>query len=407
MQCAQAQATAAITGKTDRILVVDNDRDVLLLLQVMLRAEGYENVVALQDAREVCANYRANPADLVLLDLHMPHLNGYEVMAQLRELGDPLLAPVLVLTGDTDSQSLLKSFAGGSQDFIAKPFSQAELAARVASLLAVQRGRRATYAQAELLQETVMLRTKELRDMNLRLQAKVEKLHLADAAMREVREDLRALVGRQETIREEERKRIAREIHDELGSLLTGIKACLSVMGEGRADGTRSQAQLLGDAAGLADTAVDTVRRVIADLRPSVLDHLGLWPGLEWYAGQWSRRTGLHCGLEVDEDACNEDISPERSTMLFRIVQEALTNVARHAQASSVRIHAAMRQGDVLVEVSDNGKGVAPDRLLDRRSFGLLGMRERAHYFGGEFSMGPGAAGGTTVVVRCPPRGMP
>ncbi|WP_411877569.1 response regulator [Polaromonas sp. YR568] len=394
-------------GKTDRILVVDNDRDVLLLLQVMLRAEGYENIVALQDAREVCANYRASPAALILLDLHMPYLSGYEVMTQLRELGDPLLAPVLVLTGDTDSESLLKSFAGGSQDFIAKPFSQAELAARVASLLAVQRGRRATYAQAELLQETVMLRTKELRDMNLQLQAKVEKLHLADAAMREVREDLRALVGRQETLREDERKRIAREIHDELGSLLTGIKACLSVMGEGRADGTRSQAQLLGDATGLADTAVDTVRRVIADLRPSVLDHLGLWPGLEWYAGQWSQRTGVHCGLEVDEDACNEDISPERSTMLFRIVQEALTNVARHAHASSVVIHAGMRQGDVRIEVSDNGKGVAPDRLLDRRSFGLLGMRERAHYFGGEFSMGPGKAGGTTVVVRCPPQAAP
>lgn len=389
-------------GKNDRILIVDDDPTVLLLLDIMLRAEGYENLVLLQDARLACDTYRANPADLILLDINMPHLDGYQVMEQLRGLDDPMLAPILVLTADSGRESLLQSFAGGARDFIPKPFDRLELTARVANLLDVQRGRRAIYEQTTVLQEMVMLRTNELLETNLQLQAKVSELGLAEAAMSQAREDLRALVGHQETIREDERKRIAREIHDELGSLLTGIKACLSVMGEEGASRGESHDQLLLDAGGLAETAIDTVRRVITDLRPSVLDHLGLWSGLEWYASQMVKRTGLRCDFQIEEAASAVEINPEYSTMLFRIVQESLTNVVRHAGASSVTVRALLRQGDVVIEVEDDGKGIELESLHKRRSFGLLGMRERAHYFGGQFTIQPGAQRGTVVIVQCP-----
>lgn len=389
-------------GKNDRILIVDDDPTVLLLLDIMLRAEGYENLVLLQDARLACDTYRANPADLILLDINMPHLDGYRVMEQLRGLDDPMLAPILVLTADSGRESLLQSFAGGARDFIPKPFDRLELTARVANLLDVQRGRRAIYEQTTVLQEMVMLRTNELLETNLQLQAKVSELGLTEAAMSQAREDLRALVGHQETIREDERKRIAREIHDELGSLLTGIKACLSVMGEEGASRGESHDQLLLDAGGLAETAIDTVRRVITDLRPSVLDHLGLWSGLEWYASQMVKRTGLRCDFQIEEAASAVEINPDYSTMLFRIVQESLTNVVRHAGASSVTVRALLRQGDVVIEVEDDGKGIEFESLHKRRSFGLLGMRERAHYFGGQFSIQPGAQRGTVVIVQCP-----
>jgi signal transduction histidine kinase len=389
-------------GKNDRILIVDDDPTILQLLGMMLQTEGYKNLVLLQDSRLALETYRARPADLILLDINMPHLDGYQVMEQLRGLDDPMLAPILVLTADAGRESLLQSFAGGARDFIPKPFDRLELSARVANLLDVQRGRRAIYEQTTVLQEMVMLRTNELLESNRQLEDKVSVLKKTEMAMSQAREDLRELVGHQETIREDERKRIAREIHDELGSLLTGIKACLSVMGEAPGRHGKSHEQLLHDATGLAETAIDTVRRVITDLRPSVLDHLGLWSGLEWYASQMAKRTGLRCDFEIEDAASVVEVNPDYSTMLFRIVQESLTNVVRHAQATRVTVRALLRQGDVVIEVADDGKGIDPERLKNRRSFGLLGMRERAHYFGGQFSIQAGAHGGTLVVVQFP-----
>ncbi|MBU0590382.1 MAG: response regulator [Gammaproteobacteria bacterium] len=391
-----------IEGRNDRILIIDDDPTILLLLDMMLRAEGYKNIELLEDSRQARNIYRSQPADLILLDINMPHLSGFEVMEQLTGLEDPLLAPILVLTADHGRESLLQSFASGARDYISKPFDRLELVARVENLLAVQRGRRAIYEQKTLLQELVMLRTNELLESNQQLQAKVSALKNAEAAMSLAREDLRELVGHQETIREDERKRIAREIHDELGSLLTGIKACLSVMGEHGGRTGKTTQQLLDDATGLANTAIDTVRRVITDLRPSVLDHLGLWSGLEWYVSQTAARTGLACDFQVDESTSSLEINPECSTMLFRIVQEALTNVVRHAEASHVTVHATQRDGNVVIEVADDGKGIAAERLQSRRSFGLQGMRERAQYFGGQFSIQPGKECGTVVLVQCP-----
>lgn len=220
-----------------------------------------------------------------------------------------------------------------------------------------------------------------------------------ETELRDSQASLRELGGHQERIKENERKRIAREIHDELGGLLTGIKAYVSVA-RSRVSDSAAAAPLLAEAMAQADTALDTVRRVIADLRPSVLDQLGVWEAIEWQASQIEAQTGLPCPCFIEPDL--PALGPDGDAMLFRIAQEALTNVARHAQASAVEIR-ARRDGDsVLLEVEDNGTGIAFDQLSGRATWGLRGMQERALYLGGTLRLCAVSGGGTLVVLRLP-----
>ncbi len=223
---------------------------------------------------------------------------------------------------------------------------------------------------------------------------------MAEEALRQSQGELRRLAAHQDQVKEEERKRIAREIHDELGSQLTSIKAYVSVSVEqARARGQEPD-PLLNDAADMAKAAIETVRRVITDLRPSVLDQLGVWAALEWYAGRVHKMSGLACACAIDDSVAELEVDAELATMLFRVVQEALTNVVRHAEATEVSVAARLQSGLVVLEVIDNGKGIDTERLLNRESMGLLGMYERARHFGGELKISGIPGKGTSVVLR-------
>jgi PAS domain S-box-containing protein len=214
-------------------------------------------------------------------------------------------------------------------------------------------------------------------------------------------EQLRALSVRLQAVREEASIRIAREIHDELGSALTGLKMDLSwinkrLSGEGR---TAVQ-QKLQSALELIDETVVKVRNISTELRPSVLDDLGLAAAIEWQAREFEKRTEIRCEIV----SLHEDItfSPEKSTAVFRIFQEVLTNVSRHAHASRVEVRMTGRGGDLLLKVSDNGRGIDEGKVAEATSLGLLGMRERAMIFGGQVEVTGAEGRGTTVTVRIP-----
>ncbi|RFP13873.1 MULTISPECIES: response regulator [unclassified Duganella] len=225
---------------------------------------------------------------------------------------------------------------------------------------------------------------------------------LGEQALLASQQALRSLSAHQEQIKENERKRIAQEIHDELGGLLTGIKAYIAVSIE-RAEAAAAPAEpLLAEAAGLAQDAIDTVRRVITDLRPSVLDQLGVWAALEWYAEQVERRSGLHCQCTVAAAAGELELDAGRSTMLFRIAQEALTNVVRHAGASNAALQVDYADGVLELRISDDGQGIAAERLLNRESWGILGMHERCRHFDGELKITGLPGQGTTLLLRLP-----
>lgn len=233
-------------------------------------------------------------------------------------------------------------------------------------------------------------------------QHKAKALEGEVARRAETQRALSELSAHQHRIREHERKHIAREIHDELGGVLTGIKAYVSVAVErARREGREPDPQLI-EAAQLADVALDTVRRVITELRPSVLDDLGIWVALEWYMGQVERQTGLPCALTVDPQLSTSEVGTELGTALFRIIQEALTNVVRHADAHSMIVRVHCDDAFVVFDVCDDGKGIDAVRLLGQQSWGIAGMHERARHFGGTLTIAGTPGVGTTVSLRLP-----
>ncbi len=252
-----------------------------------------------------------------------------------------------------------------------------------------QKPRRLDASQQEAL---FALSRQVMTQLDMRL--KLAELQRAQAQLREV-------AAHQDRIMEEERKRIAREIHDELGGVMTGIKSYLSfAIDTVERSGARPDPHLV-EACQLADSAIETVRRVITDLRPSVLDQLGVWAALEWYCDQFQERTRLACSIDIDAATAGTEVDTQRSTALFRIVQETLTNVARHAKASRVVLRARIENAAMVVEIRDNGRGIVSPDLLRQDSWGIAGMYERARYLGGALTI-HGSDSGTTVIVCIP-----
>jgi signal transduction histidine kinase len=211
---------------------------------------------------------------------------------------------------------------------------------------------------------------------------------------------LRELTAYLQTAREEERAYVAREIHDEFGQTLTALKMDLSWLARRLPQRQTDLAAKVNAMAGLVDGAVNTVRRIATELRPGLLDDLGLVAAIEWQAQEFARRTGLTVELHLGD----QDLALDRdlATALFRIFQEALTNIARHAAATRVEIE-LVHQPDLLkLVVADNGKGIEPAQILAPRSLGLLGMRERARALGGDVVIEGSPGQGTTVTVRIP-----
>ncbi|HMG73207.1 MAG TPA: PAS domain S-box protein [Pyrinomonadaceae bacterium] len=233
----------------------------------------------------------------------------------------------------------------------------------------------------------------------------ITELKRAEEKLKANSEQLRALSGRLQSVREEEATRIAREIHDELGSALTRLKWDLELLSKER---LRSQERVDRENSGqkidemiqLVDATVDTVRRISSELRPSILDDLGLAAALRWHTEQFQNRTGIvtDCDCVVE----NLGLNQAQSTAVFRIFEEALTNVMRHAGATKVYVRLEKDKGALVLTVRDNGRGITEAEQLDPSSLGLLGMRERVSLIGGEISITGIAGEGTLVTVRLP-----
>ncbi len=236
--------------------------------------------------------------------------------------------------------------------------------------------------------------------MEAEMQALLGEQRRAELEARESRDQLRELSSALQTIREEEKTRIARELHDELGQSLTALKMDASAIA-GELD--RAQDAVLNRVNGMKqmiDSTVAAVRRIAADLRPVMLDNLGLVPTLEWLTRDFANRTGIHVDLEIPDE--NLGVGGDAATAIFRIVQEALTNVARHAGATEVVIEVLNSDGTIVVRVRDNGKGISGRDAHKARSFGLLGMRERAYVLGGDAKVSSAPGGGTLVEAEIP-----
>lgn len=227
----------------------------------------------------------------------------------------------------------------------------------------------------------------------------------ADERLREHAAALRSLTERLQVVREEEGRRIARELHDELGQSLTGLRIDLSWIDRrlAAAGGTEAIAELRGRVAAMTeqlDETVRTVRRISSELRPMVLDDLGLPAAIEWQLHEYQKRTGIRCEAHLPPE--ETAIPPDRATAVFRILTESLTNVVRHAAATRVEVALAIDEHEVRLDVADNGRGMPGGTAGGRRSLGILGMEERARALGGTVGFEARPGGGTRVVLRLP-----
>jgi PAS domain S-box-containing protein len=221
-----------------------------------------------------------------------------------------------------------------------------------------------------------------------------------ETELRQSREQLRSLSAHLQQIREEERMRIARELHDELGGFLTVLKLDLASLCKEPTTGSTSFRQKIDSMSKAIVGAIGSVRRICSDLRPSVLDHIGLTAGIGWQVEEWQAKTGIRCTMRSAID--DESIDSGRATAAFRVLQEALTNVARHAHAASVQVQLWTSDGRLRLEIHDDGCGIADRTVADATSLGLLGMKERVHSYGGTVEIRGAPACGTTVDVSIP-----
>ena len=351
-------------------MVEDSEMDAFLVLEELRRA-GYDpEVERVTTARDFLKALESGKWDLIIADYCVPGFGGMPALSLLRERGVDL--PFIIVSGTIGEDQAVAAMKSGAHDYLLK-----DKLARLAP--AVER---------------------ELRDAQVRRER-----HQAERELRTSREQLRALAAHLQSVREEDRKLIAREIHDELGQTLTGFKMDLAwirhrLQPESAEISPQPLLDKISEMGALIDGAADLIRKLCTELRPGILDDLGLIPAVEWQAREFQKRTGIECALKLE--VANLNFEPQRSTALFRIFQEILTNVARHAGADRVDVHLKRTDGEVILEVRDNGKGLEPAKLSGEESLGLLGMKERALLFGGKVSFVGKKGAGTTVTVNIP-----
>jgi PAS domain S-box-containing protein len=242
----------------------------------------------------------------------------------------------------------------------------------------------------ETLRERRIVVTYE--DITERIQAEKELEHS--------RQELRNLSTHQQTVREEERTRIAREIHDELGQTLTALKMDLAWLKNHLPAGMKPLHTKVQQMSKLADATIESVHRIATELRPGLLDDLGLAAAIEWQAADFQNRSGIACRSVLAAD--DLELDRDLATALFRIFQETLTNVARHAGATRVEVSLERIEERIVLTVADNGRGITRRESEDDGSFGIIGMRERAHLWGGEMRISGSRGEGTRVSVAIP-----
>jgi signal transduction histidine kinase len=383
------------------ILLVDDRPEELLALEAALADLGLDLVKASSGVEALRCLLDQSFA-LVLLDASMPGMDGFETASLMRQREKTHCTPIIFLTAiHKAGEQVFKGYSTGAVDYLFKPLTTHVLRSKVQAFVELYKARRQTERHSEMLASLNRQLTEEierrkivedeLRDLNEKLEERV----------RERTVELHALSSHIQTTREDERARIAREIHDELGQVMTALKIEMTQLPRLLREDQGPLAEKIASLVGIIDLAIQSVRDITHDLRPSVLDDLGLLPALRSFSSDFEKRTGIKCRLEWDFE--ERPFDRETSTVVFRIFQESLTNVARHAQASSVRASLTRGDGGLVMKVEDDGIGIG-DRIDSSHRFGILGMRERAEAIGGELKVAGAAGKGTVVTLRVPVR---
>jgi len=425
------------------ILIVDDQEANVSLLEQMLRDAGYVSTASTMESREVCELHRKNRYDLILLDLVMPGTDGFQVMEGLKEIETDGYLPVLVITAQPEHK--LRALKAGAKDFVSKPFDLGEILIRVHNMLEVRLLNLATKrlfnqlvaddallkkeiserkqieealhrTQAQLsvhagqLEGLVVERTSELAAANQQLEASVSCLRKANKEHQALffesnimRGKLSQLTRQVIMAQEELRKEISRELHDGVVQALIAINVELSALGNEATAGARIMKKKLAGTQQLVEKSVVEVHRFARELRPAMLDDLGLIPALHAYCKNLGARNKINFLLTAFAGV--EAFGDDERTVLFRVAQEALTNVVRHARATEVKINISKISGAIQMEISDNGRSFLVEKIVSAKNpkrLGLVGMKERIEMVGGKLAIESIRGKGTTVCAEIP-----
>ena len=350
--------TPADSAPQAKILLVDDEPKSLFALQELLSTLG-QNLMIAQSGEEALRLALKNDFAVILLDVRMPGIDGFETARLIRSRERSRLTPIIFLTAAADEMgSMFRGYEVGAVDYLQKPVVPEILKSKVAVFV---------------------------------------ELHRKSERLKESEDKLRRLAAHLISVREEERAHIAREIHDELGQVLTGLKMEVGSLAKRLTD--KALIEKTDSMGKLIDSTVQTVRKIATGLRPEMLDDMGLIAAVGWQAKEFQKRTGIRCRAKLPPEV---KLDIDISTTMFRIFQEILTNVARHSRATRVDIELIVSDERFGLEVTDNGVGIADSDLNGKKSLGLLGMHERALLFGGEVRVTGTPGHGTRVSVSIP-----
>jgi signal transduction histidine kinase len=356
-------------GVPASVLLVDDNAGKQKAITSILSRMGLD-VTTATSGREALRLLLKQDFALILLDVKMPVMDGFETATLIHGRPRSAHTPIIFITAEAGSDSeQFRGYTLGAVDYIFSPIVPEVLYAKVR-----------VFVDLFYLQRKLILQTEELKQSKMLL---------------------RQLASHQELIKEEERKRIAREIHDELGQNLMALRIDASML-HAR---TGSMHPKLNEKAAYAlnqiDTTIKSVRGIINDLRPPVLD-LGLLAAIEWQIEEFQRRSGIACNIRVRDEEFDKNLDEKSATALFRILQESLTNILRHAQATRVDIDLNRDSSWVYMKVADNGVGISGSNRKKANAFGLAGMKERVSMLGGELKIDSVEKKGTTLAISIP-----
>lgn len=365
----------ASTKPTVRILVVEDSLDDYELLRHRLRTAPFAaEAQRVEDAPGMSAALRDSGWDIVISDHHLPRFSSLEALKLLRG-ADPDL-PFIIVSGMIGEDAAVEAMQSGADDYVMK---------------------------------SNMLRLMPAIERSIRAAAERRAKRAAEDAVRAALEDLREsrqrlseLTAHQEDLKEAERAEIAREIHDEVGGLLTGLKADVAWMKKQFGQSDPRARDKLRDMESMLDEVVLVSKRIAKSLRPAILDQ-GLNAALEWQAQEFEKHAGIPCRFKTNDEELA--LEPSQATGVFRVFQEALTNVAKHAGAKQVDVQMFATEKLVTLEVRDDGVGVRKQDLAKPESFGVRGMQERVLHLGGWIDVSGAPGKGTTLMLSIPRNG--
>ncbi len=369
------------------ILIVDDTPVNLGVVVDFLQSYGFGIRIA-RSGESALKRVQYDKPDVILLDVLMPGIDGFETCRRLKENEITKDIPVIFMTSLTNVEDKVKGFELGAVDYVTKPLHQEEVLARVTTHL-------------RLRDLTQVL---EDQKRQIEISSQIEKTRLFEAVSQQ-REQLRILTTRLNEVQEAERKQLARELHDELGQALTAININLGTIKNLLPASCFQQIEeRVVEAQTLTDQTLKQVREMSLNLRPPMLDDLGVVSTLRWYIKQYAQRVSIK--TEFQASGLKQRLAPELETTLYRVAQEALTNVARHAQASEVRLRLERSAGKICAAIEDDGRGFIIDDVINHKmpaqGAGLFGIRERVIGLGGTFDIQSQPGQGTRLWIEIP-----